>query len=224
MIRKWFGIVALVVTASSLLSLSSCAHNQHLQGINIAPSSFTYFAPAVAGEQQTPIPLTAYGTYIHPPETKNITSKVTWASDNGIVAAVDSVGQLTAGVACGVANISASFFTDGGNKDGNVVVGYMTVTVEGPASEGCPQGTSTHNLAVNVTAGAADGVIVSSPPGINCGSACAAAFAASSSVTLTATPVTGHNFVGWASGCSSQSGDTCTVNMNGDITVSASFD
>jgi hypothetical protein len=222
--RKWFGLAAVVVMASSLLTLSSCARNQHLQGINVAPSTFTYFAPAVGGGQQTPIALTAYGTYIHPPETKNITSQVTWASDNGVVAAVDSAGQLTEGLACGVANVSASFFTDAGNKNGNVVVGYMTVTVEGPASQGCPQSTSTHNLSVSVTAGAPDGVIVSSPAGINCGSACAAAFAASSSVTLTATPVNGHTFLGWGSGCNSQSGNTCNVNMNGDVTVSASFD
>jgi hypothetical protein len=223
MIRKWFGVAALVVTGSSLLSLSSCAHNQHLQGINVSPSTFTYFAPAVSGVQQAPIPLTAFGTYIHPPETKDITSKVTWGSDNGAVAAVDSSGQLTAGVACGVANVSASFFTDGGDKNGNVVVGYMTVTVEGPASQGCPQGTATNVLSVNVTSNPGDGTITSNPAGINCGSICSAAFASSSSVSLTASPVTGHNFTSW-SGCPNANGNTCTVTMNGDVTVSAAFD
>jgi hypothetical protein len=223
MIRKWFGVTALIIAASSLLSLSSCARNQQLQGVTISPSAFTYFSPAPAGVQQTPIPLTAYGSYIHPQENKDITSQATWASDNTVVADVSSAGQLTDGVACGVANISASFFTDSGNKNGNVVVGYMTVTVEGPASQGCPQGTATHNLSVNVTAGAADGVITSAPAGINCGSICAAAFAASSSVTLTATPNSAHNFLGWV-GCPSPNGNACTVMMNGDVGVSASFD
>jgi Bacterial Ig-like domain (group 2)/Divergent InlB B-repeat domain len=224
MIRKWFGVTVLVITACSLLGLSSCARDQQLQGITISPATFTYFSAAPPGVQQTPISLTAYGSYIHPQENKDITSKVTWASDNTVVADVSSTGQLTDGVACGVANISASFFTSG-NKNGNVVVGFMTVTVEGPASEGCPQGTATHNLSVNVTSGGVDGVITSSPTGINCGSTCSAAFAASSSVGLTAIPNTGKAFGGWA-GCTTVTGSgglTCNVTMNTDVTVSASF-
>ena len=225
MIRKWFGVSALVIVACGLLSLSSCARDQQLQGITISPATFTYFSPAPLGVQQTPIPLTAYGSYIHPQENKDITSRVTWASDNTVVADVSSTGQLTDGVACGIANISASFFTSG-NKNGNVVVGFMTVTVEGPASQGCPQGTATHNLSVNVTAGAADGMITSSPAGINCGPTCSAAFPASSSVALTAAPVGGKAFGGWASGCTTvtgSGGQTCNVTMNTDVTVSASF-
>jgi len=226
MIRKWFGITAIVVTAIALLNLSSCARSQRLESITVSPTSFTYFNPAAPGVQQVPIPLTAYGAYIHPPETKDITGLVTWASNNTIVANVSNAGQLTAGLACGVGGISATMYTDGGNKSGNVVVGTMTVTVEGPASQGCPHGTSTNNLSVNVTAGAADGVIASSPSGITCGSTCAAAFATSSSVALTATPNPGKLFNGWASGCSSVSGQgglTCNVTMNSDVTVSASF-
>ncbi len=220
--RTWFSVAVLIVVATLLLIASSCAHNHDLVGITISPSAYTYFSSAAPGVPQIPIPLTAYGTYIHPPDTRDITSQVTWASDNTIVADVSSTGQLTDGVACGVGNISASFFTDGGNKNGPVVVGFMTVTVEGPASQGCPQGTSTNNLAVVVTNGA-DGVIVSSPAGINCGTICTAAFPASSSVTLTATPNSGHAFVGWVSGCTSISGSTCSVTMNTSVTVTAQF-
>jgi hypothetical protein len=226
--RKWFPIGVLVVLGASLLSLSNCARNQQLEGITISPSAFTYFSPAPAGVTQTPVPLTAYGSYIHPPESKVITGQVTWATDNSLVADVNSSGQLTAGVACGVANISATVYTDHGNPNGSVIVGFMTATVEGPASEGCPTGTATNNLSVNITAGSADGVIVSSPAGINCGGAgtvCAAAFPSSASVSLTATPNSGNSFLGW-SGCQSVTGTdglTCNVTMNGDITVSASF-
>jgi hypothetical protein len=225
MIRKWFGISVLVLLGTSLLSVSSCARNQQLEGITINPSSYTYFSPAPSGATQTPIPLTAYGSYIHPPENKVITTQVTWATDNPVVADVNSSGQLTDGVGCGVANISATLFTDNGNTNGNAVVGFMTVTVEGPASEGCPTTTATNNLSVNVTTGAADGVIASSPAGINCGSVCAAAFPSSSSVSLAATPNSGKSFLGW-SGCQSVTGNdglTCNVTMTGDITVSASF-
>lgn len=223
MMRKWFVVAAFMAMAAGLLQLSSCARSQQLQGITISPSAYTYFSPAPTGTSQTPIPLTAYGAYIHPPETKNITGQVTWASDNTIVADVNSSGQLTDGVACGVANISASFYTDAGNTSGNVVVGTMTVTVEGPASEGCPTGTATSSLAVDVTSGAADGTIASSPGGINCGSTCSASFPTDSTVTLTATPNAGKSFLGWASGCTSSSGNTCEVNLLSDEIVSASF-
>jgi hypothetical protein len=223
MTRKWFGDTALFLTAIALLSLASCARDQHLNAITILPTGFTYFNPAPPGTTQTPVPLTAYGAYIHPIATKVITSQVTWASDNTIVADVNSAGQLTAGVACGVANISATSYTDGGNTNGNVVVGTMTVTVEGPASQGCPQGTSTFNLSVNVTGGAADGVITSSPTGITCGATCTAPFAADSSVSLTAAPNSGKLFTGWGLGCTSVSGNTCNVTLNSDVTVTASF-
>jgi Divergent InlB B-repeat domain len=224
MIRKWLGIVLLVITAATLLVSSSCARSQQLTGITVSPSSFTYFSPAPPGVTQTPIPLTAYGSYIHPPANKNVTTQAVWASNNPNVANVASGGAMTAGAACGVADISASVYTDNGNMNGNVVVGFMTVTVEGPASEGCPTSTATSNLTVNITAGAADGVITSAPSGINCGSTCAAAFPTSSSVALTATPNSGKSFLGWAT-CPSVSGSglTCTVIMNGDQSVSASF-
>jgi hypothetical protein len=226
MIRKWFGIAVVVVLGMALLSLSSCARSQKLEGITISPSSYTYFSPTASGVSQTPIPLTAYGSYIHPPANKVITTQVTWATDNPLVADVNSSGQLTDGVGCGVANISATAYTDNGNTNGNAVVGFMTVTVEGPASEGCPTGTATNNLSVDITAGTADGVIVSSPAGITCGAGatvCSAAFPSSSSVTLTATPNPTNLFLGWTSGCTSASGDTCNVIVNGDVVVFASF-
>jgi hypothetical protein len=224
--RNWLGaslaILGLAGAAVLLSSLSSCARSQQLEGITVSPATFTYFSPAVSGTQPNQIPLTAYGSYIHPPETKNITNLVTWASDQTIVADVTSAGVLTAGTSCGIANISASYYTDG-NANGNVVVGTMTVTVEGPASEGCPSGTATSNLAVDVTANPADGTITSSPPGISCGTTCSATFATGSSVTLTATPVGGKTFLGWASGCTSSSGTTCEVDLTSDTIVNASF-
>lgn len=222
MIRKVCGVAAFLSVALGLLQLSSCARSQRLTGVTISPSSYTYYSPAVAGTQQTPVTLTAYGTYIHPPETKVITGNVTWTIDYPLIANVSSSGQLTDGTVCGIANVTATAYTDG-NASGNVVTGTMTVTVEGPASEGCPQGTATNNLSVDVTAGAADGTIVSSPTGINCGATCTAAFPSSSSVSLTATPNSGMSFLGWGSGCTTVSGNTCNVTMNGDVTVQASF-
>jgi Divergent InlB B-repeat domain len=217
--------VGLVGAALLLVSLSSCAHNQHLESITVSPSTFTFFAPLSPGATPNVVPLTAYGTYIHPPETINITNQVTWSSDQTLVADVSSSGQLTAGVACGVADVSASVFTDGGNPKGPVVVGTMTVTVEGPSSQGCPQGTETTNLSVTVSP-MADGNVTSSPPGIDCGATgntgCAFPFPAGSIVTLTASPVSPHSFLNW-SGCTPASATTCNVTLSTNVAVTATF-
>ena len=220
MIRKWFGVAVLLATAMVLLSLSSCARDQKLQGITITPSAVVYGEAVLTGVTQIPVQLTAYGSYIHPPETKDITTQVKWATDIQGVAIIDTSGHLTAGPDCGIANLSASIYTSG-SAQGNVVVGFATVTVDGPASLGCPQGGATHNLSVGVTGGA-NGVIVSSPAGINCGSTCAAPFASGTTVVLSATPNAGHTFGSWG-GCDSQSGLSCSVTLSSDRTVNASF-
>jgi len=220
MSRKWFSIFTLCAAAALLFSLSSCGFNQHLLSISIVPSAFTYGGAAVPGISQTPIPLTAYGSYDHPNENKNITDQVIWASDVTAVADVDSSGNLTAGFSCGGANISASVYTDGGNKNGNVVVGYMFVTVDGPASLGCTPAGSAPVLTVNITG---TGTVVSSPAGINCSStSCSASFVAGTPVGLTGTPSGTATSVSW-SGCGSSSGSTCDVIVENNLTVTATF-
>jgi hypothetical protein len=221
---KWFGIFGLVAAGALLFNLSSCARNQDLVSINVVPSAFTYGSAVPAGVAQTPIPLTAFGTYIHPPATKEITSQVIWASDVTGVADVDSAGNLTAGVGCGVANISATVFTDAGNKNGNVVVGFMSVTVDGPASLGCtpagPQPILTVSFAGNGTGTVTGGISCSTP------SSCSDQFPTGSTIVLTAAATgSSSSFEGW-SGCSSTSGangSVCTVLLENNLTVTATF-
>jgi len=215
MIRKWFGVTALVVTACGLLSLSSCARNQHLTSINIRPGNGTF--PTV--DPTLFIQYKAYGTYIHPPKTVDITNQVNWQTDTPQVIQVSGAGVVSPNTNCGTGQVFATKH----DSPNDIVSNTVTITVEGPASQGCPQTGATNNLSVSITAGAADGVVVSSPAGINCGTACAAAFAAGSSVTLTATPNAGKAFLGWASGCTSVTGATCNVVLNTDVTVTGSF-
>jgi hypothetical protein len=66
------------------------------------------------------------------------------------------------------------------------------------------------------------GAITSIPPGIDCGATCQAAFTKDSTVTLTATPDTDYTFSSWT-GCASVVGNTCTVTMDADKTVAATF-
>ncbi len=68
-----------------------------------------------------------------------------------------------------------------------------------------------------------DGAVTSNPAGINCGSECSASYEHGTSVILTAIPNTGCELTGWSGACSGTSGNTCTVTMNSDRSVSASF-
>jgi hypothetical protein len=58
--------------------------------------------------------------------------------------------------------------------------------------------------------------------GINCPGTCTATFNPGQSVTLTARPNGGFSFLGWGGSCSGTR-TTCTLTMNGDKNVSASF-
>lgn len=214
MIRKWFGVTVLVVAAGSLLSLSSCAHNTHLESINIIPGNGTFAAVDPSAFFQ----YRAYGTYIHPPKTVDITSQVTWQSDNPQVAQITTAGVVSPNTNCGVAQIYATMH----DSPNDIVSNEVSITVDGPASLGCPQGAVTATLALNVTAGINDGSIVSNPGGVICPFACAASFPLGTAVTLSATPNPGKSFISWG-GCDSQAGLTCTVTMNTDRTVTASF-
>lgn len=70
-----------------------------------------------------------------------------------------------------------------------------------------------------VPSGTGSGTVTA--PGISCGTVCAESYPQGTSVTLTATPNTGSTFVGWRGACS---GTTCTVVMDSDKAVAATFD
>ena len=79
---------------------------------------------------------------------------------------------------------------------------------------------ATYTLSV-ATAGAGTGALTSSPAGINCGTACSAAYASGTAVTLTAEPGSGSSFAGWSGACSGTG--TCTVTMSAARSVTATF-
>jgi Tol biopolymer transport system component len=72
-------------------------------------------------------------------------------------------------------------------------------------------------------AGTGSGTVTSSPAGIACpGTTCSAQFADGTSVTLTATPGAGSEFVGWSGGGCSSTG-TCQLTLSADTSVTAQF-
>ncbi|MFZ4790720.1 MAG: S8 family serine peptidase [Candidatus Competibacteraceae bacterium] len=81
--------------------------------------------------------------------------------------------------------------------------------------------TTTYALTV-AKAGTGNGMVTSSPAGINCGTGTTCSYNFSGNVILTTVPVTGSAFANWA-GCDSVSGTTCTVTMSAAKTVTATF-
>jgi len=138
--RKWFSIAVLAVAAVALLNLSSCARSQKLVGITVTPSGSTItqnFGQVVSTQ------FTALGSYIHPPETKDVTSKAVWTTNSPSIIAVDpnTPGLInTTGQGCGTnLGVTASIYSDPSNPSaGSVIVGTATISVSfGNSGSGC---------------------------------------------------------------------------------------
>ncbi|MFM2004777.1 MAG: hypothetical protein RLZZ09_432, partial [Pseudomonadota bacterium] len=78
----------------------------------------------------------------------------------------------------------------------------------------------TFNLTIS-KAGSGFGLITSTPSGIDCGSACTAAFQTGTNITLTANPGEGSVFTGWSGACAGK--EQCTVSMTSAKSVTATF-
>ena len=215
MSRKWCSLIALIAAATFLLNVSSCGFNQHLVSIQIAPSAFTFGG---LGEGLS-AGFAATGTYEHPPKTIDITNIVTWGSDAPQIALFSSAGVVTTNTDCGTANISASFYDSPNLVSSN----SATITVDGPAADGCtpagPQPILTVDFAGTGTGTITGGISCSSP------SSCSEQFTTGATVSLTATPNAGQTFEGW-SGCTSTSGansSVCSVTLEISTTVTATF-
>ncbi|SRR5579871_1296242 len=214
MSRKWCCILALVVAATILFSVSSCGFNQHLISIQVQPSAGATFG---AIDPTLFVNFTASGTYEHPPATKDITTQVTWQSDTPQVAQVTTGGVVSPATNCGSANVFATFY----DSPNLVTSNEAHVIVDGPASLGCPQSNVTSTLAVTI--GGGTGTVTSSPGGITCPSVCIAQFTTGTPVTLTATPANPSTTVSWV-GCTPGSDPlVCTVLLETSVSVTATF-
>lgn len=201
---KWFGVTVLVALASLLLSFSGCGHNQHLVSIAVIPPGPVTFQGVGASIQ-----FKALGTYIHPPETKDISDKVQWSIDSQNLATVSSTGLVTAISICGSGNVMASL-----DAPPNFVFGTAFVTGNGIGTATCNQAL----LSVNITG---TGTVTSTSSVISCPGTCDAIFPLNSVVTLTGTPGNGATSVTWT-GCVA-SGNMCNVALAGNATVTATF-
>jgi len=210
MIRKWFAISALMVTAITLLSLASCARGQKLVGITVTPATATF------GGVGAQLQFKAIGSYIHPPVSKDVTQQAIWTIDSQNLVTFNGPGLVTAISDCGTGNVMASL-TD----DGNYVFGTGFVSAAGVGTSTCTQASLTLVVSGN-------GTVTSAPAGITCPGTCAAPFPLDSTVVLTATPGTGATAVTWgaatgSAGCTSQTATTCNVTLDTNETIDATF-
>lgn len=97
-----------------------------------------------------------------------------------------------------------------------------TFSTYAATSAGASFGLPTESYPLSVTRGGRGaGNVGSSPAGISCGATCTASYAAGTAVTLTAQPVAGSVFTGWAGSCAGTA--TCSVTMSAARAVSATF-
>ena len=130
-----------VVVSLGLLAVFSlsCGHPTQLQSMTITPTS----AGVVGFGNTAPTKFTVYGTFIHPKETRDISSEVTWNSSTPVVATVSSAGVVTpTGAFCGGTVITATagqHLVGGGNTTSQSemnIQATFTVYVDTP---GCPK-------------------------------------------------------------------------------------
>jgi hypothetical protein len=147
-----------------------------------------------------------YGVYV-PGSTVTLTAK---ASSGSVFALRGGACAGNAGTCTvtlnGETGITAAFVTAGGGGGGAGGGGA------GVAVTGAKLVVSSNNT----------GAVQSVPAGINCGSTCSATDSLGARVWLTAVPAAGKTQVGWSGACTGNS-PVCTVVMNADTKVQATF-
>jgi hypothetical protein len=131
---RWLSVLVLAM-GGVLLTLVSCARNQQLVSIAVQPSAGFVFEGYGAQGQ-----FTAFGTYIHPPETKDITDKVVWSLDIANFGTLTPTGQLTytRTDGCGSGNVTATFYSNSSNPTaGSVMVASAPVAGANNGSASC---------------------------------------------------------------------------------------
>jgi phospholipase C len=103
-----------------------------------------------------------------------------------------------------------------------VLACQILISCGGTATPAEPTPSSRETFRLTVAAsGSGTGTVTSNPVGINCGTTCTGAFQSNTQITLKATAASGDAFAGWSGACTGTG--TCTVNLNADSSVNATF-
>ena len=212
--RGWLRYVSSVAVLLAAMNFLSCGNKLKLVSIAVHPTSFTFFTPDPAGK----VDFTALGTYMHPPDTRDISSRVMWKTDSPNLVQFSGSTVSPTGTGCGVGTVSASL-----NDGGNLVTGYATVTVNDPTNKLCPGGANTLAVVTVQPLGSATGVVTSAPGGITCPGTCGAPFTVGTPIILTETPDSGDTFGGWGGACTGTANTCAFVVPAGTTVVTATF-
>jgi hypothetical protein len=129
----WKGF-KLALVCSIALMVPSCGHDQQLVSIDVQPSEFVFEGLGAQGQ------FTAIGSYIHPPQTKDITAQVIWKIDIANFATITQTGLVTSTRAdgCGTGNVTATHYSNPSNPSaGTVIIGSATVRGVNDGSSKC---------------------------------------------------------------------------------------
>lgn len=127
-------VAAAGVMLASLLSMS-CGSKQHLVSITVSPTDTSFNLTGLGQHLSTQF--TAKGSYIHPPDTRDITSFAVWKTDSPTVLSLDPKHPglvTTTGLACGTnLAVTASVYSNPSNPAaGAVISAQATVNVAIP--------------------------------------------------------------------------------------------
>ena len=123
--RRYIGLAMVAMVAVGALLLGSCGFKRQLVSIAITPDGANIQGVGVIVNFQ------AIGTYVHPPDTRDITNSVVWASSAPQIISIDSsTGVAVSGDGCGSnITITATSYSNPETKSGRAVVGTATASV-----------------------------------------------------------------------------------------------
>ena len=129
-----FRAIGMLVIACLLLAGLSCARDQQLQFISITPNSVKFEGVGAVAQ------FTAVGHYIHPPQDKDVTTKVTWTTDiPGLVSFSSTTpGEATALNICGFGQVQAVIYSNPQNPPkGTIWMGTADVSGVAEGTSSC---------------------------------------------------------------------------------------
>src|ERR1700730_8512011 len=123
--RNWSRLAGVLAVVLLMGLVPSCGRDQQLVSVTLQPSGGFVFEGFGAQGQ-----FTALGTYIHPPETKDITKQLVWKLDIANFATLTQTGLITYSRTdgCGNGNVTATHYSNPGNPTaGSLLVGSAPV-------------------------------------------------------------------------------------------------
>jgi hypothetical protein len=124
MTRGHLRLVVVACTIFALLLLPGCGFKRQLVAISIIPDTVNIIGPGIS------VQFKAIGTYIHPPDSRDITTSVAWQSAAPQIVSITSGGLATSGVVCGTnITITATGHSDPHDSSSGIIVGTAAASV-----------------------------------------------------------------------------------------------